>query len=93
MPDASLCIILDGRDWTIPVAAGETLLDAAELNGIELPAVCRSGTCGACAVKLTAGSVSMAATHALSKRDRDSGLILACQASPESEFLTINYDL
>jgi ring-1,2-phenylacetyl-CoA epoxidase subunit PaaE len=93
MPDAQLRIILDGRDWSIPVAAGETLIDAAELNGIELPSVCRSGTCGACAVQLSEGSVSMAATHALSKRDRESGLILACQASPESEFLTINYDL
>jgi len=93
MPDASLTVILDGRDWNIPVAAGETLLDAAECNGIELPYVCRSGTCGACAVKLTAGEVSMAASHALSKRDRDSGMILACQAIPQSALLTINYDL
>jgi ferredoxin len=93
MPDASLTVTLDGRDWIIPVAAGETLLDAAECNGLELPHVCRTGTCGACAVKLTQGEVSMAATHALSKRDRDSGMILACQAVAQSAVLTINYDL
>jgi ring-1,2-phenylacetyl-CoA epoxidase subunit PaaE len=93
MPDARLTVTLDGRDWIIPVATGETLLDAAECHGVELPSVCRAGTCGACAVQLTGGKVSMEATYALSKRDREAGLILACQAIPETEILSINYDL
>ena len=36
---------------------GETLLDAALVNGIDLPHDCRSGTCGSCRCAVTAGAV------------------------------------
>jgi 3-ketosteroid 9alpha-monooxygenase subunit B len=89
---AQLTIHLDGIESLIPVADNQTLLDAAQAAGIELPHICRRGSCSACAVMLIAGRVTMNDCKALSKRDRDSGLILACQAIPETETLTISYD-
>ena len=89
---AQLTIHLDGIESLIPVADNQTLLDAAAAAGLELPSMCRAGHCSACAVKLIAGRVTMDTCAALSKRDRDSGLILACQAIPETETLTISYD-
>jgi ferredoxin len=92
MDCATLTVVLDGEDSVVPVLAGQTLLDAAAQCGLDLPSICRQGNCGACAVRLTAGSVRMPDCKGLSRRDRESGLILACQATPSSETLTINYD-
>jgi len=89
---AQLTIHLDGVESLVSVADNQTLLDAAEAAGIELPHICRAGNCSACAVMLLAGRVNMIDCKGLSKRDRDAGLILACQAIPETETLTISYD-
>jgi NAD(P)H-flavin reductase/ferredoxin len=40
---------------TISVNCGDLLLDAALMNGIELPHDCRSGYCGTCQVRVVAG--------------------------------------
>jgi glycine betaine catabolism B len=64
----------------VPVADGQTVLDAAEANGIELRFECRSGICGQCKVRLASGRVRMDAQDALSPEDRKDGVILACQA-------------
>jgi glycine betaine catabolism B len=57
-----------------------SVLEAAEQLGIDLPFECRSGICGQCKVKLTAGRVKMHAEDALSSADKAEGYILACQA-------------
>ncbi len=89
---AELTVRLDGVESVVPVPAGQTLLDAAEAAGLELPSICRLGNCGACAVALLAGRVEMADCKGLSRRDREAGMILACQAVPRSEVLIISYD-
>jgi len=92
MDCAFLTVVLDGVDSVVPVLAGQSLLDAAEQHGLTLPAICRQGNCGACAVALLAGRVEMADCKGLSRRDREAGMILACQAVPRSEVLIISYD-
>jgi NAD(P)H-flavin reductase/ferredoxin len=52
---------------------GDTLLDAALMNGIDMPHDCRSGICGTCRVRVLAGSVEGGETG-----ERNS--VLACQA-------------
>ena len=65
---------------TVPVAASQTLLEAADAAGIFIDNACRSGTCGSCRVKLISGSVCMPVEDALTGEDRTEGYILACQA-------------
>jgi ferredoxin len=62
------------------LAAGTTVLDAAESVGVDIPWSCRSGICGTCKVKLLEGKVAMAVEDALSAEEKARGIILACQA-------------
>jgi ferredoxin len=77
-------ITLDGEDHTVPIAAGETLLQAALAAGIDAPYSCTEGHCGTCMSWLRNGDVSMTSTQALSKRDIERGWVLACQSRPSS---------
>ncbi len=77
-------LTLDGQDHTVPIAAGETLLQAALAAGIDAPHLCTEGRCGTCKSRLRNGDVSMASTRALSPRNIERGYVLACQSRPSS---------
>lgn len=77
-------LILDGQTHKVPITAGQTLLAAALAAGIDAPNSCTEGHCGTCMAQLRAGEVSMVSTQALSKRNIQRGLVLACQARPSS---------
>jgi len=64
----------------VPMRNGQTVLEAAEDNGVAIEYQCRQGYCGVCKVKLLAGNVTMAVEDALTPADKASGLILTCQA-------------
>lgn len=71
----------------LPVAAGQTILDAALAAGIPYPHGCQSGNCGACKSALLAGEVDLLpySDYALAATERAAGLILACRAMPLSD--------
>ena len=81
----SFRLTLDDEDHRVPIAAGETLLEAALAAGIDAPCSCTEGHCGTCMSWLRSGDVSMASTQALSKRNIERGWILACQSRPSSD--------
>lgn len=57
---------------TISARRGDVLLDAALINGVEIPFDCRSGLCGTCRVRLLEGRVFGG--------QADAGTIYACQS-------------
>jgi ferredoxin-NADP reductase/DMSO/TMAO reductase YedYZ heme-binding membrane subunit len=65
---------------SVEATSDVTVLECAEDNGVAIPFECRSGICGQCKTKLVSGKVTMEVQSALTKADRDKGLILACQA-------------
>ena len=67
---------------TAPALQDKTVLDIAELAGVEIDNACRSGTCGSCKVPLQIGRVTMDIDDALEPEDKALNLILACQAKP-----------
>ena len=87
-------LTLDGEDRTVPIAAGQTLLDAALAAGVDAPNSCTEGHCGTCMAHLRSGAVSMASTRALSKRNIERGYVLACQSRPSSaDPIWLDFDL
>ncbi|WP_421937429.1 2Fe-2S iron-sulfur cluster-binding protein [Phenylobacterium sp.] len=63
-----------------PLPSDQTVLEAAEGAGVEIPYSCRSGVCGVCVVKLKQGAVTMAVEDGLDPADKAAGYVLACQA-------------
>jgi len=72
--------VSDGR--TLEVSAGEPLMNGLERRNLELPAVCRSGECSYCRVKLKSGKVFHAPGTKLRKSDLQFGFIHPCMAYP-----------
>jgi ferredoxin-NADP reductase/Fe-S-cluster-containing hydrogenase component 2 len=62
-----------------------TILDAADEAGIFIDNACRSGTCGACLIKLLSGNVHMPVEDSLTEEEKARGYILACQALAEGD--------
>jgi ferredoxin-NADP reductase/DMSO/TMAO reductase YedYZ heme-binding membrane subunit len=60
----------------------QTVLEAAEDAGVDIPSDCRTGICGQCKTPLLRGRVVMENQDALTENDRKRRLILACQARP-----------
>lgn len=63
-----------------PLPSDQTVLEAAEGAGVEIPYSCRTGVCGVCVVKLKQGAVSMVVQDGLDPADKAAGYVLACQA-------------
>jgi ferredoxin len=78
--DAIFALRFARSDTTTHIAAGQSVLEAAEDAGLELPFECRSGICGQCKTRLIEGRVTMAVQDALGAADRSRHLVLACQA-------------
>jgi 3-ketosteroid 9alpha-monooxygenase subunit B len=90
----SFRLTLDGENHIVPIAAGETLLQAALAAGIDAPHSCTEGRCGTCKSWLRNGDVSMASTRALSPRNIERGYVLACQSTPSSAVpIWLDFDL
>ena len=63
----------------------QTVLELSEELGIGIEYSCRVGTCGVCKVRMMSGEVAMAVEDALEPDDKANGIILACQAKPQTE--------
>ncbi len=62
-----------------------TLLEAANQFGLNLDSDCQAGVCGTCRIQLIKGEVIMDVDSGLSKDDKATNVILACQAKCRSD--------
>ncbi|MGO4741693.1 2Fe-2S iron-sulfur cluster-binding protein [Bosea sp. 2KB_26] len=71
----------------IPIAAEQTILQAALEAGVPYPHGCRSGRCGSCKSRLISGDVELGkhSPFALTEEDQANGLILACRSAPTTD--------
>lgn len=62
--------------------AGEPLLNAFDRSGLVVPALCRSGECSACRIRLLAGRVFVPSQATVRESDRTAGYIHSCVSYP-----------
>jgi ferredoxin-NADP reductase len=72
---------------TISAPAAEPLMNSLERHGIIIRAVCRSGECSACRIRLLSGKVFMPRHTALRESDGLYGYIHACVAYPTEDLV------
>lgn len=70
-----------------PITDADTVLDVADEAHVFIDNACRSGTCGACRVKLLSGKVHMPVEDSLTQGEKARGYILACQALAEGDLV------
>jgi len=85
-------IILDGDTFTVNIAPGENVLDAAINAGLDAPYACQGGSCCTCRALLTEGKVEMRVNYALLDQEVKEGFVLTCQSLPQTPTITVNYD-
>jgi glycine betaine catabolism B len=69
---------------SIATAGEASLLELAEVNGVEIDYACRSGVCGTCKTKLNKGKVEMSENE-LSDEEKAEGFIYPCVSKPVSD--------
>ena len=90
---AQVTVTLDGRRRSFAMRLEEeTVLEAAERAGLDLPYSCRSGVCSTCRTKVVRGEVEMAQNYALEDWEVAQGYVLACQSRCRSAQLELDYD-
>ncbi|MFN7212658.1 MAG: fatty acid desaturase [Lysobacteraceae bacterium] len=87
----SPALVTDARlrlgDRSVPIAAGETLLQALERAGVDWPSGCRVGACGACRCRVLRGRVHerTESAYLLDADEIAAGTVLACQTEARGE--------
>ncbi|MGL4306966.1 MAG: 2Fe-2S iron-sulfur cluster-binding protein [Mycobacteriaceae bacterium] len=87
----NLTVELDNQTHSLKWDHNTKLLDYLLSKEIDVPFSCREGHCSACACIMLKGKVRMEANEVLSAEDIGDGIILACQAYPESDDIEISY--
>ena len=91
IPAATVQLELDGQHFVIPCEPGQTVLDAAEKIGIELPHSCREGMCASCMCEVIEGDVKLNHNDVLDEKDLANKLTLTCQAVPLTTEVRLKY--
>lgn len=84
---------LDGisHDFDLPYD-GSSILDAALMEGVDLPFACKGGVCCTCRARLVKGKVDMDINYALEADEMQAGYILTCQSHPRTERVVVDFD-
>ncbi|OYW56126.1 MAG: phenylacetic acid degradation protein [Rhizobiales bacterium 17-65-6] len=91
-PAHRAALIVDGKRREVPVAEGESILDAALRAGMDLPFACKGGMCSTCRARVVEGEAEMELNYSLEPWEVKAGFVLTCQAHPCSERVVVDFD-
>jgi ring-1,2-phenylacetyl-CoA epoxidase subunit PaaE len=84
---------LDGLSHTFALPfEGSSVLQAALMEGVDLPFACKGGVCATCRARLLEGKVEMDANYALEADELEAGFVLTCQSHPRSDKVVVDFD-
>ena len=88
-PSVTHSVVLKSSGKRFDVAAGETVLEAAQRAHLALPYSCLAGVCGSCKAALLEGEVSYPRNppSALNASEQAHHQVLLCQAVPTSDLV------
>lgn len=90
---AEITVLMDGHKKTFEMPRkGINIVDAAAQQGVELPYSCKGGVCATCRTHVRSGDVEMATNYGLEPWEVESGFVLACQCTPLSDTVLLDYD-
>lgn len=79
-------VVLTNREHRVlDVEPSQTILEAAEADGVTLPYGCRYGGCITCAARLVSGTVDQPNAVGLKDYMRQAGYILTCVSHPRTD--------
>jgi ring-1,2-phenylacetyl-CoA epoxidase subunit PaaE len=91
--EAMVTVICDDEEVEFSLDKdGDTILDAAMDEDLDVPFSCKGAVCCTCKAKVVEGKVTMDANYALSEQEVADGFVLACQSHPASAKVTIDFD-
>ena len=76
-------------EFMVKVNEGESILDAALDQDVDLPYSCQGGVCTACRGKCTSGKVDLTEVEGLSDSEMDQGYILTCVGHPLTDDVVV----
>lgn len=86
-------VVMDGDEFELALDSnGPTILDAATEAGLDVPFSCKGAVCCTCLARVKQGEVSMDLNYSLSDKEVEEGLILTCQAHPQTSDVIVDYD-
>ena len=92
-PEAVVTVNLDGRSTVIEMPSrDETILAATLRARPDAPYSCTGGVCGTCRARVVDGEVRMERNYALEPEEVAAGIVLACQAHPVTDAVSLDYD-
>jgi NAD(P)H-flavin reductase len=80
-------ISVANTEYKFPCEPNESVLDAAQRAGFEVPYSCRKGVCGTCKGRLVSGETRAYAGDALGPAERAAGQVLFCNTRPRSDLV------
>ncbi|MBM3527639.1 MAG: 2Fe-2S iron-sulfur cluster binding domain-containing protein [Alphaproteobacteria bacterium] len=80
-------VSVQGTELRFPCEPNESVLDAAQRAGFEIPFSCRKGVCGTCKGRLVSGETRAYAGDALGDADKAAGQVLFCNTRPRSDLV------
>lgn len=81
-----------GKEHTITVKPGDTILNAAQDAGLEPPFSCTVGVCTTCRARVLSGKVHMDEREGLSDAEINEGFVLTCQSHPLTDGVHVIYE-
>jgi ring-1,2-phenylacetyl-CoA epoxidase subunit PaaE len=90
---AKVTVVMDGHKKSFEMPrTGINIVDAAAEQGVDLPYSCKGGVCATCRTHVQKGEVEMATNYGLEPWEVEKGFVLACQCTPVTAEVVLNYD-
>ena len=89
---ARLTLRIDGAAYAIAMRLEETVLEAAQRHGLDMPWSCRAGMCCTCRARLVEGAAAMDQNFSLEAWELQAGFVLTCQLRAQSPAITVDFD-